>query len=118
MPVNVIANYDVQVRRNEGWYPIESASVPNYNYAQIEEAAPYNLMIEVDIGPLSAALFRVQSTIAGYELSNAEAKMSGMNWQPQKGVDIMRSLRSKKNEHAFHNDFVVENDRMKVYFER
>ena len=93
--------------------------VSNYNYAQLQEAAPYNLVIEVDIGPLSAALFRVKSMTAEDELPNTEVKMFDMTWQPREDIEIMRKLRSKNIEHEISlHDFVVENDRMKVYFER
>ena len=54
IPISQNASYDIErifhsgtAGNSDDWVQVNSTVVPNFNYAKIKDAAPYNLMIDV-----------------------------------------------------------------------
>jgi len=63
VPVSTNSTYNVaQLDESNGneWVQIEASLVPNFNYAKVEGAAPYNLLINTgEVGPVSFSLIKI-----------------------------------------------------------
>jgi len=104
----------------EDWAQIESTLVPNFNYAKVAGAAPFNLLINVrDMEPASINLVWITKTQEQDVRSDVGDQYV---LEPTTIARIARSLRHEENHNQGHTsrplDFVVKNEAIQVQFSR
>ena len=105
---------------SENWAKIESTLVPNFNYAKVAGAAPFNLLINVrDMLPVSINLVWITKAREQEVRSDIGDQYA---LEPNTVARIARSLRHEKNHNQEHTsrplDCVVKNGAIQVQFSR
>ncbi len=108
------ADYTVKEWTDENsWKEVPSALVKNFNYAKVIDAAPYNLMIDVEIGGMSARSYLINK--------NSKDHTSQTFYHHALSMDTRttRNLRFAKTANdSSIGDLVVKNGKMDIHFSR
>ena len=115
VPVSTNSTYNVeQLDESNGneWVQIEASLVPNFNYAKVEGAAPYNLLINSgEVGPVSFSLIKI----------SIDDEIRKDKFEHLSTAKVARSLRHGVNDGKSPNsgeNFILNQGRKQLHFSR
>ncbi len=109
IPVSRNETYEV-LYLDDGWIATESAIVPNLNYAKVDNAANFNLLVDVpDIDPSSPKLIWIRS-------SKKVHASSGPHPDHEYILASKRHLRNSAGTKTESGDFIVKNKYIEGHF--
>ena len=114
IPISQNASYVIErifhsgtAGNSDDWVQVNSTVVPNFNYAKIKDAAPYNLMIDVQDIPSTpmVAILKVSS------------ESQALHTPVKSILEESRNLRSKDPTRKDSNSFVLHQGKTQIHIE-
>ena len=96
--------YEVLRNKSGDWEIMEWSVVPNPNYANVEGASDFNLLIYVpDMNPLSVDILWIRNTNADDVKSTTRSEKEAKRYVWREGISskMSRHLRNKESEKIF-----------------
>ncbi len=123
LPVSSNATYEVFRNKNGDWETMEWSIVPNPNYANVEGASDFNLLIYVpDMNPLSVDFLWIRNTKADDVKSTPRSEKEAKRdvWRESISSKTSRYLRNKGSEKMASTDpdIVIKHKDFDVHFKR